>query len=48
MTIKDIKTTELKEYENNPRFNKAAVDPVAASIHEFGFKVPIVVGSLPS
>lgn len=43
MVIKDVKITELKEYENNPRFNKSAVDPVAASIREFGFKVPIVV-----
>lgn len=33
----------LKEYENNPRFNDEAVDKVANSIKEFGFKVPIVV-----
>jgi len=37
--------TELKEYENNPRNNDAAVDAVAKSIEEFGFKVPIVVTS---
>lgn len=43
MTIKDIKTTELKEYENNPRNNDAAVDAVAKSISDFGFKVPIVI-----
>lgn len=30
-------------YENNPRINDNAVDAVAASIKEFGFKVPIVV-----
>lgn len=36
-------TAELHEYENNPRNNDAAVDKVAASIREFGFKVPIVV-----
>ena len=43
MTIKEIKTSELKEYENNPRINDNAVDKVAASIKEFGFKVPIVI-----
>ena len=34
---------EIKPYKNNPRNNAAAVDPVAASIKEFGFKVPIVI-----
>lgn len=34
---------ELKPYENNPRNNDGAVDAVAASIKEFGFKVPIVI-----
>lgn len=43
MTIKEIKTSELKEYENNPRINDNAVDKVAESIKEFGFKVPIVI-----
>lgn len=33
----------LHEYENNPRFNDEAVDKVASSIKEFGFKVPLVV-----
>lgn len=45
MKIIDIKITSLKEYENNPRVNDAAVDKVAASIREFGFKVPIVIDS---
>jgi len=35
----------LKPYENNPRINDGAVDAVAASIREFGFKVPIVADS---
>lgn len=43
MKIIDFKIDSLKEYKNNPRFNDAAVDKVAASIKEFGFKVPIVV-----
>lgn len=34
---------ELVPYENNPRNNKKAIDKVAKSIEEFGFKVPIVV-----
>src|SRR5579863_7064299 len=33
----------IKPYENNPRLNDAAVDAVAASIREFGFRQPIVV-----
>lgn len=43
MTIKDIKITELKPYENNPRINDNAVEAVANSIREFGFKVPVVI-----
>lgn len=43
MNIKDIRTCDLKPYENNPRLNEDAVDLVAASIEEFGFKQPIVV-----
>ena len=35
--------TEIHPYENNPRQNDAAVDAVAASIREFGFRQPIVV-----
>ena len=33
----------IRPYENNPRLNDAAVDAVAASIREFGFRQPIVV-----
>ena len=36
-------TNDLIPYANNPRLNDNAVDAVAASIKEFGFKVPIVV-----
>ena len=43
MNIKEININDLKEYENNPRNNDEAVEPVANSIKEFGFKVPIVV-----
>lgn len=33
----------VKPYERNPRKNENAIDAVAASINEFGFRVPIVV-----
>lgn len=34
---------EVIPYENNPRLNDDAVEPVANSIREFGFKNPIIV-----
>lgn len=34
---------ELKVYANNPRFNDDAVQYVANSIKQFGFKVPMVI-----
>lgn len=37
--------TDLKAYDNNPRKNDAAVDAVANSIREFGFKVPVIIDS---
>lgn len=39
------KVADLNPYANNPRLNDGAVDAVAASIKEFGFKVPVVVDS---
>ena len=43
MKITYKKLAELVPYENNPRDNADAVLYVAASIQEFGFKVPIVI-----
>lgn len=44
MKIEEIKVSELKPYENNPRIiPEEAVERVAASIREFGFKVPLVI-----
>lgn len=43
MKVHEIELSNLVEYENNPRNNDGAVEAVAASIREFGFKVPIVV-----
>ncbi|MEQ8789498.1 MAG: DNA modification methylase [Pirellulaceae bacterium] len=37
--------SEIKPYPNNPRVNDDAVDAVAASLREFGFRQPIVVDS---
>ena len=43
MQIKEVKLSDIKPYDNNPRFNDEAVDAVAESITQFGFKVPIVL-----
>lgn len=43
MNVVNVKLEDLKPYENNPRNNKDAVDYVANSIKQFGFKVPIVI-----
>lgn len=37
--------SELNPYKNNPRFNDEAVEAVANSIKQFGFKVPIIIDS---
>ncbi len=41
--IEYLKTDELIPYINNPRENDNAVDAVASSIKNFGFKNPIVI-----
>ena len=38
-----VDITKIKPYKNNPRNNEPAIEGVANSIKEFGFKVPIVV-----
>lgn len=43
MQIVYKKLDEIKPYEKNPRNNEGAVQYVANSIREFGFKVPIVI-----
>lgn len=43
MQIENIRLIEIHPYEKNPRNNKPAIDAVAASIKEFGFKVPIII-----
>lgn len=43
MKVKELPIANIKPYPHNPRKNEAAVEPVAASIKAFGFKVPIVL-----
>ena len=43
MKIEEIRVCDLKEYENNPRNNDGAVEAVAESIKQYGFKVPIIL-----
>ena len=43
MQIEEVNINDLTPYSNNPRNNDVAVDAVAASIKEFGFKVPIII-----
>ena len=43
MNIIEKNIDELSLYENNPRLNDNAVDYVANSIKEFGFKIPCLI-----
>lgn len=43
MNIVDMRLSDLIPSENNPRKNDEAVELVANSIKEFGFKNPIIV-----
>lgn len=43
MKVIEKKLAELIPYENNPRHNEEAVEYVANSIQEFGWRVPIVI-----
>jgi ParB-like chromosome segregation protein Spo0J len=43
MRIEQRSPDDVKPYERNPRVNDTAVDAVAASLKEFGFRQPIVV-----
>ena len=43
MQVVEKKIAEIKPYEKNPRKNDNAVDAVASSISQFGFKVPVVI-----
>lgn len=43
MNIHNIQIERIKPYGRNPRKNDQAVDAVAASIQEFGFRVPLLI-----
>lgn len=43
MEIENLSTELIKPYPGNPRRNEGAVQKVAASIRDFGFRQPIVV-----
>ena len=43
LKVEYLNIDELIPYKNNPRNNDEAVDYVAKSIEEFGFKVPIIL-----
>ena len=43
MKVEQWKIDRIKPYENNPRRNDRAVDAVAKSLMEFGFRQPLVV-----
>ena len=45
LNVKMMPIGDVVPYEKNPRLNDQAVDAVASSIREFGFKVPVVVDS---
>lgn len=45
MNVIEKALSELKEYRHNPRNNDGAVEAVAESIKQFGFKVPIIIDS---
>lgn len=43
MNIGELALSDIKPYENNPRYNDEAATYVAESIDRFGFKIPIIV-----
>ena len=43
MQVQLCPLADIRPYDNNPRLNDSAVDAVAASLQEFGFRQPIVI-----
>jgi DNA modification methylase len=46
MKVEQWKLADVKPYPGNPRLNAAAVDAVARSVQEFGFRQPIELADL--
>lgn len=43
MDIKMVKIDDIVPYENNPRHNEDAIEPVKESIKAYGFRVPMIL-----
>lgn len=43
MKLRKVRIDEIREYENNPRNNEKAIEPVVNSIKKFGYVSPIIV-----
>lgn len=43
MKVQEMKLSEIKPYEGNPRNNEKAIDKVSESLRQFGARQPIVV-----
>jgi site-specific DNA-methyltransferase (adenine-specific) len=43
MKVEERALSTLRPHDNNPQINDPAVDAMAASIEEFGFRQPIVL-----
>ena len=43
MKLRKVRIDEIREYENNPRNNDKAIEPVMNSIKKFGYVSPIIV-----
>lgn len=43
MKIQELDINSIKAYAKNPRKNEPAVDAVAKSLQEFGWKQPLVI-----
>ncbi len=43
MHIESRSVTDIRPYDQNPRINESAIDAVAQSLKEFGFRQPIMV-----
>ena len=43
LEIKMVPIDDIKPYAKNPRKNETAIEPVMASIKQFGFRIPMVL-----
>lgn len=43
LTVTQVPVEQISLYENNPRNNDKAIDPIALSIQKYGFKQPCVI-----